>query len=256
MNQRISRFGAVLLFAAAALSGCAARRELIRAENPTIWKIDLGISNAYVIQGARPILVDAGWPATTRKLERAIGSLGIDLHALALIVLTHGHADHAGGAPRLREASGAKVLAHRADVDMLQSGHNRPLKPMDFLARVIRPFVDKPFPPFTPDLVVEGELDLRPYGIDGKVVATPGHTPGSLTVVLATGDAFVGDMLRGGTVRSHTPTRHFYHDDCRAAEGHIDRLVQSGSTRLLVGHGGPIDGRAAQERFRADPCRS
>jgi len=51
--------------------------------------------------------------------------------------------------------------------------------------------------PATPDILVDGEYDLQEHGIEGRVVPTPGHTPDSLSVVLNSGDAFVGDMLHG-----------------------------------------------------------
>lgn len=256
-------------------SGCAAPRELVRpaapssapaapssaagvippeGARPEIWRIDLGISNAYLIRGARPVLVDTGWGATTGKLEQALHKLGIERGGLGLIVLTHGHADHAGGASRMRELFGAPIAAGSGDAEPLQAGHNRPLKPMDGFAKVLRGYVDKPFTGFAPDIAVASELDLRPYGVDGSVVPMPGHTPGSLVVRLSSGEAIVGDLVRGGVVRSHTPERHFYHDDCRTAEAHVDELVAGGTRRLLVGHGGPLDAQKAQARLHDKPC--
>jgi glyoxylase-like metal-dependent hydrolase (beta-lactamase superfamily II) len=259
------------------VSGCAAPRELVRPAAPStgpasaaasvsadpvapeiarpeIWRIDLGISNAYLIRGARPVLVDTGWGATADKLEKALHKLGIERGGLGLIVLTHGHADHAGGASRMRELFGAPIAAGGGDAEPLQAGHNRPLKPMDGFAKVLRGYVDKPFAGFVPDIAVTSELDLRPYGVDGSVVPMPGHTPGSLVVRLSSGEAIVGDLARGGVVRSHTPTRHFYHDDCRAAEAHVDELLAGGTRRLLVGHGGPLEAHNAQARLHDKPC--
>lgn len=241
-----------------AAGGCSTAPEPLgphSATDPTIRQLDVGSgTNAFVIMGARPILVDTGWGDSTDQLENQLAKLGVHPHHLALIVLTHGHGDHAGGASRMRQLSGAKVLAHQQDVDMLRAGHNRPLKPMSFLGRLLRGYSDKPFPPLLPDLTIASELDLQPFGVDGKIVPVPGHTPGSVAVVLASGDAIVGDMVRGQLLRPHAPARHFFHDDCRAAEAHVNRLVQAGSRRFFVGHGGPLDAREARDCLRADPC--
>jgi glyoxylase-like metal-dependent hydrolase (beta-lactamase superfamily II) len=222
---------------------------------PEIRQLDVGGgTNAFVVMGARPILVDTGWGAKTDLVLRALERISVAPRDLALIVLTHGHGDHAGGAARLRALSGAKVLVQRADVAMLEAGHNRPLKATGWLGRRLRGFSDKPFPPFSPDIIIDGEFDLRPYGVAGKVVPMPGHTPGSSVVVLPAGDVIVGDMLRGELLRPHVAARHFFHDDCRAAEAHLAPLLQAGARRLFVGHGGPLDAASATARLAASPC--
>src|SRR5581483_7201726 len=242
---------------ALAIVGCAHPEPLrVRtAAAPEIRQLDVGSgTNAFVVMGARPILVDTGWGASPQKLEKALARIQVAPRDLALIVLTHGHGDHAGGVARLRQLTAAKVLAHEGDVPMLAAGHNRPLHATGFLGRLVRAFSDKPFPPFAPDLVMQAEFDRAPYGVDGKVIALPGHTPGSVAVILPSGDAIVGDLLRGGIVRTHTPERHFFHDDCRAAEAHLDQLIDMNIKRFFVGHGGPIDAKAARDKLRADPC--
>jgi glyoxylase-like metal-dependent hydrolase (beta-lactamase superfamily II) len=226
------------------------------AAAPQIRQLDVGSgTNAFVVMGVRPILVDTGWGAETDVLLDELARISVAPRDLALIVLTHGHGDHAGGAARLHQLSGAPVLLQRGDVAMVQAGHNRPLRPTGWLGRRLRGFSDKPFPPFTPDIVVDGEFDLRPYGVDGKILPAPGHTPGSSVVLLANGDAIVGDLVRGELVRTHTATRHFFHDDCPAAEAHVAALAQTGVRRFFVGHGGPLEARAAAARLGASPCR-
>jgi glyoxylase-like metal-dependent hydrolase (beta-lactamase superfamily II) len=247
----------VMALAALLLAACTHEPPLLlrSAATPEVRQLDVGGgTNAFVVMGERPILVDSGWGAQTDVLLRALERISVRPRDLGLIVLTHGHGDHAGGAARLHELSGAPVAVQRGDLAMLAAGHNRPLRPTGWLGRLVRSFSDKPFPPVTPDLVFDGELDLRPYGVAGKVVPAPGHTPGSSVVVLADGDAIVGDLVRGEVVRTHVAARHLFHDDCRAAEAHVARLARTGVRRLFVGHGGPLDAAATVVRLGKSPC--
>jgi hydroxyacylglutathione hydrolase len=58
--------------------------------------LPLSISNAYLLLGDRPVLVDAGKPGEEEKLLDSLHQHGIAPSDLALVVLTHGHTDHTG----------------------------------------------------------------------------------------------------------------------------------------------------------------
>jgi glyoxylase-like metal-dependent hydrolase (beta-lactamase superfamily II) len=239
--------------------GCAegtVPRPVSSADRPAVVQLDVGKgTNAYLLfGGAKPILIDTGWGDSTAALESALALHKVTPAELGLIVVTHGHGDHAGGAKRMRELSKAQVIAAQADVPKLEAGRNGPMNATSTLGRVLRGSSDKPFPAFTPDLVIAGELSLAPYGIDGVLIPEPGHTPGSLAVLLHDGDAIVGDMFRGGLLRGSRPERHFFHEDCARAESHVAELVERGAKRFYVGHGGPIDAQRALTKFQADTC--
>jgi glyoxylase-like metal-dependent hydrolase (beta-lactamase superfamily II) len=155
-------------------------------------------SNAYLVRGDRTVLVDAGSPGDEGAILAALGSLGRLQDGLAAIVLTHGHADHAGAAAALRDATGAPVLLARGDVSMVAAGANVPLVPTGLEARLVRPFVPQAFPAFMPDEVVDAPFDLTPHGVPASVRPLGGHTCGSSIVELPGGDVVVGDLLRGG----------------------------------------------------------
>jgi glyoxylase-like metal-dependent hydrolase (beta-lactamase superfamily II) len=92
-----------------------------------IIPINLFFSNAYLVNGDRPILVDTGSPGEIRALQSALSRHGVGLSGLALILHTHGHSDHAGNSAELRRLSGAPVAVHHADAVMLRQGHGGPL---------------------------------------------------------------------------------------------------------------------------------
>ena len=132
---------------------------------------------------------------------------------------------------------------------------------MGIEARLVRPFVPKTFPAVEPDLTLaaapgRSSLDLRPYGVRGTALLMPGHTEGSLVVVLdgdGRREAIVGDLFRGGImggrVDPDAPHRHYFHDDAERAEAAVGALLARGVSRFYLGHGGPVSAGAARERF-------
>src|SRR5436305_1860705 len=76
-----------------------------------LTRIRLRFSSAYLVRGDRPVLVDTGGPGEVEKLLAALRKAGVDPRDLSLILLTHGHAYHAGNAAALQRMTGAPVPA-------------------------------------------------------------------------------------------------------------------------------------------------
>ena len=174
-----------LAVALAGATGCAPNVVGRTAEGAEIVQIPLRLSNAYLIKTRTPILIDTGTYGDMPELERQLIDNGVGVRDLRLVIVTHAHADHAGLASELRQRTGAKIVLGAGDVDQAGRGKNDDLKPTSFFAGLIKPTIPSNFPEFTPDAPVSEPLDLAPWGIQGKVVQMPGHTPGSVVVVLA-----------------------------------------------------------------------
>lgn len=221
-----------------------------------IHRIHLPIANSYLLRGTRPILVDTGAPGDAERIKRALQQHGVALTDLALIVLTHSHGDHAGSAATLRSISGAPLLLHEADLDMLRDGHNRPFYTTSLEAKLIRPFVDRPFPPADADIVINGATDLTEFGINGQVIPTPGHTRGSVTLITEDEQqrcaAIVGDLLMGGRLGgalwSTHPQQHYFAEIPNLLPDSLQQVLAQQPQTLYVGHGGPLHGEHVQKK--------
>jgi len=221
---------------------------------PQKTKIDLievGGSNVYLLRGTKNILIDSGTPKGTDKIEKGLAKLGLTPHDLALIVLTHGHADHGGGTAYFQEKYNIPVLGGKGDAEMMARGTNDEFEVQSFMGRVLENFVNYPFPPYVADhwLALGERWDLAPYGIAGEVIALPGHTPGSLAIKLESGEVFVGDLLRGSMLAEKQVRLHFFHDDRPKVDQQIRALIEEGFETFYLGHWGPLSAAEIEKDY-------
>ena len=192
-------------------------------------------NNVYLISdGEGTMVVDPSCDADA--IMAALGDRTLDA-----IVLTHNHNDHTGAAAALREATGAAVIASEADAD----GVEHP-KPGAFLDAAPACPVDR--------RVTHGDV-VNVGGMAWKVIATPGHTKGSMCLflipqfgnhegglpVLISGDTlFAGTVGRtdfeGGSMAEMAASIKklaFLPDDTAVLPGHND-LTTIGAERRRV----------------------
>lgn len=202
--------------------------------------------NAYLLLGRRPVLVDAGTPGSGRKILDRVTAHGVDPAEIALIVITHGHIDHFGSAAELHRLTGAPVAGHVADLGPYRSGRARepyrPTGPMGRLMARSRKLHVKA-EPFEPGLLVAGETDLADFGLAARIMPTPGHTAGSVSVLTEAGDLVAGDLVAGsfmGLLRRR-PANPPFHDDPHQNLASLRSMLALDPAALHVGHGTALD---------------
>ncbi|HEY5275851.1 MAG TPA: MBL fold metallo-hydrolase, partial [Coriobacteriia bacterium] len=158
---------------------------------------------SYLLLGDRVVVVDTGVAGQTQRILATLAAHGRSAADVSLILLTHGHGDHAGSAIALHEATGAPVALGAGDEEKCLSGVDTEMRARHPLNKTLLLAIRRrhalslsPVGPVA-DIVIDQERSLSEFGIDAVVVPTPGHSRGSLSVFTAAGDALVGDLMGG-----------------------------------------------------------
>jgi glyoxylase-like metal-dependent hydrolase (beta-lactamase superfamily II) len=224
------------------------------------WVDSIWDTKVYVLLDQdRVVLVDAAMPGRAGAIWRYLASLGRAPEAVAEIWLTHGDIDHMGSVAALKAASGATVVAHRADVPLVEGRAERELGPVPAagvwqglfnwgIHRLLH------YAPIQVDRLVEDGEDLGGW----RAIHVPGHTPGSLCFYEpARGIAIVGDAINHRRGKLHGPPR-IVAPDVEQAWASVQKIAHLDFEVCCFGHGPPLLHGAAQrvrDLSRGSPSR-
>lgn len=145
------------------------------------------------------------------------------------------------------------VAVHKLDADFLRTGQDPPLKPTGTLSRFLLSLMSRrgqsTAPQVAPDIIIEDDMSLKKFGVDGSIIHTPGHTQGSISIALSSGEVIVGDLIMKGLVRSWQPNYPLFADNTAQVKKSLQLVLQGKPTRILCSHGGPFDPAKVARRF-------
>jgi glyoxylase-like metal-dependent hydrolase (beta-lactamase superfamily II) len=219
---------------------------------PGVWRIptapaDLINSFLFADEDGSLTLVDAGLKRADKKLLAALAALGKAPQDVERIVLTHAHQDHAGGLAGLKQATGADVQAHDRDAVYLQRGKPPQLDTTRLSGRILNR-ARGGFGKVEVGVTFQ-DGELLPIGGGLRVVHTPGHSPGHVSLlhepskVLITGDAIFN-------VRGLRYSPAWFCTDIRLSRETADRLGELEYDVVAFTHGAHI-ASGAREAVRA-----
>ena len=154
-----------------------------------VTKLKYGNTNTYFIRGAKGnILLDTDYAETLPMFYKAIKANGISIKDITYILATHYHPDHMGLVGEFVNM-GVKFLVMDTQVPNLHFSDEifSRDKNLRFLHSV---------PEEKAEVIAceDSRAFLASLGIDGEIILTPSHSEDSITLVLDSGDCFVGDL--------------------------------------------------------------
>jgi glyoxylase-like metal-dependent hydrolase (beta-lactamase superfamily II) len=207
---------------------------------PNVHIIPNIVANPYLLIDPDGLtLIDAGLPGSHKKILRYMAGLGYKPKGLRRVIITHADFDHIGGLAALEAATGARIFASQIEALAMAEGHaSRPLKPRRRITKMLFDLMAgffKPVPVHADEFLSDG-LTLPVLG-GLRVVATPGHTPGHISLFAASvGVLFCGDSIVSEEAGLHGSRGANNWDQAKSDES-VRKQAALGARILCSGHG-------------------
>lgn len=200
-----------------------------------------GNSNMYFIrQAVGFILVDAGRKSKRKALYRFLLKHKINPCDIKLIVITHSHYDHVGNLNWLKQLTKAQIIVHKSEAKYLEKGDMGELKGRSVYARFVLKLASMfskrlSYKAVKPDILMNQELDLSGYGFNARLIHTPGHSEGSISLLINEQHVFVGDACFNLPVNRHVIPPFYQNYSSLLDSWH--KLNETRGTLFYPGHG-------------------
>lgn len=219
-----------------------------------IHTILLGNTRTYLIPGRDGfLLIDGGHRVWGNWFFRCLAKIGVPPHQIRLAVITHVHFDHVGTLRAVKNCCGCKVAVHSSEAALLSSGRVVIPPGTLFPARLVKWMTGRlekmtsrfcAFEPAVPDVLVSTPISLEKHGFDARIIPTPGHTIGSLSVLTSVGNAFVGDIAVNMPILGGQRYTSPFGYSARAMTASMENLIKEGARYFYPAHGRPFDATA------------
>lgn len=169
-----------------------------------IYQILSGRSNSFVLSnGGQYILIDTGRENKWNILKRRLVEIQLKENCFSALILTHTHFDHAENAYRIKEIYKTNLIVHKSEADFISSGNNPAIHGTNLITKFITHMLGTQllqfvkYKPVDYDITVEDKYDLSRFGFNAYIIHTPGHSIGSISVIVDNEIAIVGDAMFG-----------------------------------------------------------
>ncbi|KAL9655267.1 hypothetical protein ABK040_009041 [Willaertia magna] len=211
----------------------------------SVYAFDVGFkTNFFIVKGEnnKYILFDIGVEGEEQKVISALkDKYNATLNDISLIIISHAHFDHCGTIHYIKKNyPNIPIAVPEKELDFFRNGISAPAIPLNLLGTLIKKFRGDKFemPSFEPDILFKGGERLDEYGIKGKIIFTPGHTVGGISLLLDNGVLIANDVMGGSAVLYGKPNFHLFYEDKMLAIRTMKKVLEEENVQvILITHG-------------------
>jgi hydroxyacylglutathione hydrolase len=210
-----------------------------------------GRSNVFLLtNGVKNILIDTSSAFMWNTLNKRLIKLNITV--VDYLILTHSHFDHAANSKRIKSNYKASVIIHKNEAANLAAGRNPDTSGTNSVTRLFAGMLSKPwmaflnYEPCPYDILVDTRFDLSGFGFNAYILYTPGHTKGSVSIIVDNEIALVGDCMFGVFRSTVFPP---YATDPKEMIGSWGKLLGTECSLFLPSHGSANERSLVQKDY-------
>jgi glyoxylase-like metal-dependent hydrolase (beta-lactamase superfamily II) len=231
------------------------KNKLITKSGKTVIYQVLGARcNCFLISnGKKNLLVDTSVTNEWEKLKNEIDKLYNNGGRLDAVILTHVHFDHVSNVSKIKDIFNPPIIGHKDEKKFLNQG-SRPLpKGTLFHTKIITDLIGEKILPIHEfqscdfDILVNNRYDLNEFGFNAYIMNTPGHTIGSISIIIEDEIAIVGDTMVGVLNNTIYPP---FADEPEMLPLSWEMLLNTGCERFIPSHGSENSRKILKENYK------
>lgn len=217
-----------------------------------IYQVLMGRSNSFLVSSNDNfMLIDTGrsssWGKLSTNLDEILGE-----NKLFCLILTHTHFDHTENAAKIKEKYESKIIVHKNEAAYLENGKSPLPKGTNILTKILINSIGKKmesrysYESTHFDILVDEKFDLNVFGFQAYILHTPGHSSGSISIIIDDELAIVGDAMFGVFKWSIFPP---FADNVQLMTESWEKLLKTNCSTYLPGHGAEISLNLLKKQF-------
>jgi hydroxyacylglutathione hydrolase len=217
-----------------------------------IGRLLYGTNNVYYIHHPKcNIIVDTGQPSRRKKLYKRIKKNKYLQGKIDYLILTHTHFDHCRNAAFLKNTFKLKIICSEIEAKCLAKGFTKAPRGTNYLTDFIS-FLGSKFPKILSYQAVSADIEVEqsfaiPEAEEIKVFLSPGHTQGSLSIIVDDSIILGGDNLFGMIPGRVYPP---FADDKKRLIHAWEKYLNTNANIFLPGHGKPIKRSLLEKQWK------